>query len=181
MWKVGGAALANADAVANALGLISRHQGPLVVVVSALSGVTDSLLDGARDAQAGDTTRADRTSADFVRRHREIAHALVPPGPARRKILSTADQLAREYHEITHAVARLGDLSPRASDILVARGERGASVLMAAALTAAGRRAETVDALDIVATNGRYGSAAPDIPTTRRRARTLGCGKWALK
>ncbi|MCG6923739.1 MAG: aspartate kinase [Acidobacteria bacterium] len=171
VWKFGGAALADAEGVRNAVKLICDHPGPLVVVVSALSGVTDSLLEGARDAQAGDTKAADAAAAAFVRRHRDIAHALVPAGPPRRKVLATADQLAREYHEIAHAVARLGDLSPRASDILVARGERGASTLMAAALGAAGRRAEKVDAMEIVVTDGRYGAAAPDIPATQRAAR----------
>jgi aspartokinase/homoserine dehydrogenase 1 len=171
VWKFGGAALADADGVGNAVRLVRAHKGPLVVVVSALSGVTDSLLDGARDAQAGDTRTADATSAAFVRRHRDIAQALIPAGAARRKVLATADQLAREYHEIAHAVARLGDLSLKASDILVARGERGASTLVAAALTAAGRRAEGVDAMELVVTDGRYGSAAPDIPATRRHAR----------
>ncbi len=171
VWKFGGAALADADAVRNVVRLVHAHEGPLVVVVSALSGVTDSLLDGARQALAGETKAAEAAAASFLRRHRDIAHALIPAGPARRKVLLIADQMAREYHEITHAVARLGDLSPRANDILVARGERAASALIAAALTAAGRRAERVDAMEIVTTDGQYGSAAPDVAVTRRNAR----------
>jgi aspartokinase/homoserine dehydrogenase 1 len=171
VWKFGGAALANADAVGNALELIAGHQGPLVVVVSALSGVTDSLLDGARDALAGDTKAADEATDAFVQRHHDIARALIPKGPARDKVIALAKDLAREYQEITHAVARLGDLSPRAKDLLVARGERASSALIAAALTAAGRRAERVDALELVVTDGRYGSATPDIPATQRRSR----------
>jgi aspartokinase/homoserine dehydrogenase 1 len=171
VWKFGGAALADVDAVRNVVALVRAHEGPLVVVVSALSGVTDSLLDGARHARQGETKAAAAAAASFLRRHRDIAHALIPAGPARRKVLAGADQLAREYHEITHAVARLGDLSPRANDILVARGERAASALIAAALTAAGRRAERIDAMEIVATDGKYGSAAPDLAVTRRNAR----------
>jgi aspartokinase/homoserine dehydrogenase 1 len=171
VWKFGGAALADADGVGNAVKLVLSHEGPLVVVVSALSGVTDSLLDGARQAVAGETKAAAMAAASFLRRHRDIAHALIPAGPARRRVLATADRLAREYHEITHAVSRLGDLSPRANDILVARGERAASALIAAALDAAGRRAERIDAMDIVVTDGHYGSAAPDLAGTRRNAR----------
>ncbi|MCG6923010.1 MAG: aspartate kinase [Acidobacteria bacterium] len=171
VWKFGGAALADAEAVRNVVALVGAHEGPLVVVVSALSGVTDSLLDGAREALTGETKAAEAAASSFVRRHRDIAHALIPAGPARRRVLATAEQLAREYRETAHAVARLGDLSPRANDILVARGERASSALIAAALTAAGRRAERVDALDIVATDGQYGSAAPDLAATRRSAR----------
>ena len=171
VWKFGGAALADADAVRNALELIADHSGPLVIVVSALSGVTDSLLDGAREALEGDTKAAEAAAAAFLRRHRDIAQQLLPAGPARRKVLGLADRLAREYHEITHAVARLGDLSPRANDLLVARGERASSALIAAALTAAGRRAEQVDALELVVTDGRFGSATPEIQATQRRSR----------
>jgi aspartokinase/homoserine dehydrogenase 1 len=171
VWKFGGAALADTDAVRNVVRLVHAHRGPLVVVVSALSGVTDSLLDGAREALAGDTKTAEAAGAAFLRRHRDIAKALIPAGPPRRRVLATVDQLAREYHELAHAVARLADLTPRANDILVARGERAASALIAAALTAAGRRAERVDAMEVVATDGQHGSAAPDVPATRRSSR----------
>jgi len=70
-------------------------------------------------------------------------------------------------------MAALADLSSRASDTLVARGERAASAVVAAALHAAGRRAERVDAASIVVTDGHHGSAAPDLAATRKRARRL--------
>src|SRR5204862_160317 len=76
-----------------------------------------------------------------------------------------------EYREICRAVAALGHLSPRTSDVLVSRGERVAAAVVAATITAAGRPAVRVDALDVVATDGRHGGAAPDIAVTRRRAR----------
>ena len=63
VWKFGGTALADANAVRNAVELIKAHGGPLVVVVSALSGVTDSLLDGSRQALTGDTQAAAAASA----------------------------------------------------------------------------------------------------------------------
>src|SRR4030095_12738817 len=54
IWKCGGAALADAAAVRHAIQLVRKHKGPLVVVPSALAGVTDLLLDGGRRAAAGD-------------------------------------------------------------------------------------------------------------------------------
>ncbi len=173
VWKFGGASLADAAAVRHAVSLVRAHRGPLVVVVSALAGVTDHLLDGARRAATGETEAAAAAAASFLRRHRDLAHALVPAGAARRRLLASADAQAREYREIAHAMAALADLSGRASDTLVARGERAASAVVAAALHAAGRRAERVDATEIVATDGRHGSAAPDLAATRRNARRL--------
>jgi aspartokinase/homoserine dehydrogenase 1 len=171
VWKFGGASLADAAAVRNAVSLIRAHRGPLVVVVSALAGVTDLLLDGARRSVAGDPGAASAAAALFLRRHRDLAHALVPDGTRRRRLLAQADEQAREYREIAHAMAALGDLSTRASDTLVARGERAASAVVAAALAGDGRRAERIDAVSIVATDGRHGQAAPDLAQTRRRAR----------
>ncbi|HSD65930.1 MAG TPA: hypothetical protein VLF95_04475, partial [Vicinamibacteria bacterium] len=153
VWKFGGASLADAAAVRHAVSLVRAHRGPLVVVVSALAGVTDALLDGARRAAAGDAGSASAAAASFLRRHRDLAQALVPAGAARRRLLASADSQAREYREIAHAMAALADLSSRASDTLVARGERAASAVVAAALHAAGRRAERVDAAEIVATD----------------------------
>jgi aspartokinase/homoserine dehydrogenase 1 len=171
VWKFGGASLADAAAVSHAVSLVRAHRGPLVVVVSALAGVTDLLLDGARRSVAGEREAASAAAASFLRRHRDLAHALVPAGAARNRLLSSADAQAREYREIAHAMAALADLSSRASDTLVARGERAASAVVAAALHAAGRRAERVDAAEIVVTDGHHGSAAPDLAATRKNAR----------
>src|SRR5260221_140018 len=173
IWKFGGASVVDATAVRNAVGLIRRHPGPLVVVVSALGGVTDALLDGARRAASGDTSAAAAVAAAFLRRHRDIAMELVPPGKVRRTILASVDHQAREYRDIAQAVAALGELSPRVSDTLIARGEPAASTVLAAALHAAGRKAERIDATDVVTTDGRHGAAAPDLPATRRRARRV--------
>ena len=173
VWKFGGASVADAAAVRNAVALVSTHRGPLVVVVSALAGVTDALLDGARRAVAGDPAAATAVATTFRRRHRELAQALVPRGAARVKLMASADAQARQYEEIAHAMAALADLSARASDTLVARGERAASAVVAAALDAAGRRAVRVDAAEFVTTDGRHGAAAPDLAATRRRARAL--------
>jgi aspartokinase/homoserine dehydrogenase 1 len=171
VWKLGGASIADASAVRRAAGLIQRHTGPLVVVVSALRGVTDALLDGAHRSASGDVAAASAQAAAFLRRHRALVLDLVPPGPDRRRLLTEADRAAREYREICRAVAALGHLSPRTSDVLVSRGERVAASIIAATVSAAGRPAVKVDALDVVSTDGHHGAAAPDLAATRRRAR----------
>jgi aspartokinase/homoserine dehydrogenase 1 len=171
VWKFGGASMADAAAIRRAAGLIGRHPGPLVVVVSAMAGVTDALLDGARRAAAGDAAAGARIGAAFLRLHRRVAVGLLRSGPARRKLLAQVDIAAREYRDLTRAVSTLGDLAPRASDMLVSRGERTVSALLAAVLSASGRAAVNVDALDVVATDGHYGNATPDLAATRRSAR----------
>src|SRR5438034_7637511 len=171
VWKLGGASVADAPAVRRAVGLVQRHPGDLVVVVSALKGVTDGLLEGAHRAASGDVVAASAQAAAFLRRHRALVLDLIAPGPHRRRLLSEANRAAREYREICRAVAPLGHLSPRTSDVLVSRGEREAAAIVAATLSAAGRAAARVDALDVVSTDGHHGAAAPDLAVTRQRAR----------
>jgi len=171
IWKFGGASLADAAAIQRAAALITAHAGPLVVVASALAGVTDLLLNGATLASAGKAEEAGRVAALFLRRHREIARAVLPAGTARRALLSRLDAAAREYRDLCGAVAVLGHLAPRASDMLVARGERMSAAILAAALAAGRRRAVYVDGADVVATDGHHGGAAPNLSETARRAR----------
>jgi aspartokinase/homoserine dehydrogenase 1 len=171
VWKFGGASLADAAAVRRAVALVAGHAGPLVVVASALGGVTDLLLDGARRAAAGDAAAGAEAAAAFLRRHLDLAAALVPARDEHRRLVALCDAAAREYRDVTHAVASLRELTPRVSDLLVARGERLSSALLAAALAPAGRRALWVDAVDLVRTDGAHGGAAPELEPTRRAAR----------
>ena len=162
IWKFGGAALADARAIQKAADRIVEHDGPLIVVASALAGVTDLLLSANPDA--GETLR---------RKHTQAARALVPAGAARRRLLQAIDDSAREYRDICVAMRTLGDLSPRAVDTLAARGEQLSARLLAAALVARRRRAKYVNALELIHTNGVHGGATPLLDETRRAARRV--------
>lgn len=171
VWKFGGASLADAVGIRRAAGLISARRGPLLVVVSALAGVTDLLLEGARRSATGDLRAASQAARGLHRLHVRVARQLLPEGAARRELLLRIDTAAREYGALARVLIALQDLPPRLSDLLLARGERLAAALLAAVLARAGRRAALVDALEVVACDGHHGNAAPDLALTRRRAR----------
>lgn len=160
IWKFGGAALADAKAIHTAAERVAGHRGPLVVVASALAGVTDLLLS------------ADPAAAEpFRRKHIDAARALVPAGPARRTLARLIDDSAAEFAEMASAMRTLGDHSPRALDVLVVRGEQLSASLLAAALTARRVRARYVSALDIIRTNEVHGGATPLFDETKALAR----------
>jgi aspartokinase/homoserine dehydrogenase 1 len=173
VWKFGGASLADAAAIHRAAALIAAHEGPLVVVASALGGITDLLLGGARGAAARDGDNPAALASTFLRRHRQAIKDLVPPGPARRGLLAAIDSAAREYRDLCGAVAVLGYLEPRTLDLLVSRGERMSASILAAAVSRARRRATYLDATEFVVTDGHHGGAAPDLTATARLARRL--------
>jgi aspartokinase/homoserine dehydrogenase 1 len=171
VWKFGGASLADAAAIRRAAALVANHRGPLVIVASALAGVTDLLLGGAGDAAARRTTAPDEAATAFLKRHRQVIDDVVRSQARQREIAALAEAAAREYRDLALAVGVLGHLEPRTSDMLVARGERLAAAILAAALAEVGVAATFVDAIDVVETDAHYGSAAPDLGGTIRRAR----------
>ena len=116
VWKFGGAALADARSFQKAAALVAAHAGPLLIVASAVAGLTDMLLEGAARAASGNTQVPSRVAAGILRRHRQIVKDLLPHGPARRKLFRLIDAAAREYRELCGAVAVLGHLEPRAGE-----------------------------------------------------------------
>ncbi len=157
IWKFGGAALADEHGIRRAADQINAHRGPVVVVASALAGVTDLLLSAT--PAAADTFRA---------KHHAVARAIAK-GSERDRLLSAIDAAATEYEDLCKALAMLGHVEARARDLLVSRGERLSSLLLAAAISTS--KAKFVDAADVIATDAAYGNAAPELSACATRAR----------
>jgi aspartokinase/homoserine dehydrogenase 1 len=169
--KFGGAALADAPAIRRALEIVRDQPKPGVVVVSALAGVTDALLDAATSAGAGDDKPLREAAAALRARHASIARALVPASPAREALLGLVNESMDELAQLAHGLAILRELTPRTADHIAARGERLSAQIVAAALDAAGIRAQYVDAVTVIKTDGHFGGASPNLDRTDRAAR----------
>ena len=162
VWKFGGASLADGRAIAAAAERIAAHRGPLVVVASALAGVTDLLLQST--PAAADT---------FARKHQHAARQLLGLGKPLRELSDAIDQAAREYRDICAAIDAIGHLGLRGQDALVARGERVSAQLLTAAVRRLKKRVSYIDAIEIVETDGEHGSATPKLDETSARARAV--------
>jgi aspartokinase/homoserine dehydrogenase 1 len=168
--KFGGAALADAEAVTKVVSLIRERRGPQVVVVSALAGITDLLLDLLARAEAGDAAAALAAAREFRSRHRAMAAALLPA--AQRKAVDLAiDATSDELDALARSLAVLREASPRLRDHVVAHGERTSAILVTATLLARRRAARVIDPLAALITDGPYGDAAPNHAATRTAAR----------
>src|SRR6266568_2566147 len=172
--KFGGASLADAAAIGHAVGIVrAQRPDPLVVVVSAMSGVTDALLDGAARAARGDAGHVRAVAESLRAQHATAARALVPAGARLEELLRLIDAAFAELEQVAGGLGVLRELTPRTTDYLAARGERLSARLFAAALDAAGCPAAYVDAAEIVQTDGTFGNASPDLRRTERSARTV--------
>src|SRR3954468_3310095 len=109
VWKFGGASLADAAAIERAAALIASHDGPLVVVVSALAGITDLLLAGAQRAAAGDF-RGAATAAKAYRATHSAAAKAIAHGKPRERLLAAIDAAAREYTDVCKGLSMLGHI-----------------------------------------------------------------------
>jgi len=170
--KFGGASLANAAGIAHAAKIVAAYRpAPQVVVISAMSGVTDALLDCAARASRGDAAQL-RTAAKALRaRHAEAARALFPRGTRLDELVGLIDMAFAELGQLAGGLGILREITPRTIDYLVARGERLSAQLFAAALQTAGCPAAYVDATDVVQTDDTFGNASPDLGRTVRSAR----------
>ncbi len=172
--KFGGASLADAAGMQHAVQIVLAHRpAAQVVVVSAMGGVTDALLDTAARAARGDVRHVHAAAEALRAGHAEAARALVPRGAPLDELLGSIDAAFTEVERLAGGLGVLRELTPRTVDYLVARGERLSAQLFAAALAAAGCRVAYVDATDIVQTDGTYGNASPDVRRTERSARRV--------
>ena len=176
VMKFGGTSVADQAAIERLMAIVRRQRerdapteaaiarGP-VVVVSALSGVTDRLLGVAAEAGAGDTEGARHTLQDLRERHMTVAEVITDPACA---TAAQAD-IDREFDElerIVEALSVLREVSPRWFDTIAAAGEIVSSRMVAAALTSHGARRRWVDARQAVVTDGEHQAAAPQFPET---------------
>src|SRR5438094_313568 len=172
--KFGGASLANGAAIAHAVSVIrAQRPAPLVVVVSAMAGVTDALLDLASAAVRGDADGARATLDRLAAQHRAAVAALVRAAPRAEELLQAIEGAFAEVEPLAAGLRVLRELTPRTTDYLVARGEYLSARIVAAALDTAGCPAAYVDAVEVIHTDGTFGNASPDLRRTERSARRV--------
>jgi bifunctional aspartokinase / homoserine dehydrogenase 1 len=172
--KFGGASLADSTAVRQAVEIIRRRRSePTVIVVSAMAGVTDALLEVARQAGSGDEATVASLITQLRSRHSEVARTLLPPGRDRAAVLSHIAEVFEELAALAHGLGLLRELTPRTSDYVISRGERLTARLLVPFLNQSGIRARYVDAIDLVHTDGSFGHASPDLERTERSVHRL--------
>lgn len=174
MHKFGGASLADSPAIRHAVEIIeSFRPDPITVVVSAMAGVTDALLEVARQAGGGDERTVTSLIAQLRTRHAEAARNLLPAGRSRAAMLAHIADVFQELEALAQGLHLVRELTPRTNDYLISRGERLSAALVAATLEQTGTRAKYVDAMDVVHTDGAFGQASPDFGRTDRSVQRL--------
>lgn len=173
--KFGGTSVGDAARVSRAIDIVAEAaQRRPVVVVSALSGVTNKLVEATNLAAAGDYDGVLTIVEQIRERHEDVAMTLV-----RQKsdfLESFRTQLHKhieQIRDIMKGIALVGEVSPRANDKIVAIGEKLSSVLFAYSMRLRTLPGVHIDSERVVVTDDRFGEATPLMHETRENARTV--------
>jgi aspartate kinase len=171
--KFGGTSVRDAKAIQNVIDIVTaRHSCPLLVVVSACGGVTNSLLTCIQDAAKGHLREAEGTLGALRERHLEIANGMIDGSHG----VEFVDQLRQDCLKLERAlqstsVAR--SASAQVRDEIVSFGERWSSRLLFYALEEHGLAVALVDARRVLMTNNDFSKATPVFEETNVKAREL--------
>jgi len=176
--KFGGTSVADAEAMMRVINIVRgqiarfpNHTLP-IVVVSAMSKVTDRLVETGRLAGQGDGEGAASLLRELLARHINVAAGLVQ-GPA---LDNMTAQLTDDFNSLTQHVrgwAARGEVPPQATDEILAMGELASSRMVAAAFIGQNIPAAWVDSRKVLVTDNEHTAAAPDTDATCRRTHEL--------
>lgn len=174
VMKFGGTSVANAECIRRSASLVCERarQDKVVVVVSALAGVTDAIVSALQAAKSGDLEEVDVVCNRLRARHRAIVPELVAPDD-RAQVNAAIDHAFARLGEVCGGVAHLHLFSPQIGDMVLSLGEEMSAAIFAAHLRSVGQGAEYVDAAQLIVTDAKFGDATPDLEATGRNVPTV--------
>ena len=164
IMKFGGTSVANFEAITRTIFIIGGKldQKP-VVVVSALSKVTDLLYRISDAAASRNVTETKGLLSQLRQRHVDLAAELLAQSMMKDEAIAKVNALCDALESIAMAVCSLGELSDRNKAIIISNGEYLSSTIIAYAMNSKGIRTKWVDARGMMVTNNSYLKAEPDM------------------
>jgi bifunctional aspartokinase / homoserine dehydrogenase 1 len=172
VMKFGGTSVGSAERIAQAaqLAVDTANQGHQVVVVtSAMSKVTDSLIAAARQASNGHWEPGIREQ--LFDRHKAVADSIAAGDPNRHaEVVEALCHRLDRFEKLCFGLSMVHELTPRLLDAISGTGEMLAAPLVAAAIATRGKSSQAVDATELIVTTDQYGGAEPLMDDTRGKA-----------
>ena len=172
IMKFGGTSVGDGECIQRAADIVvaAASEGPLVVVVSAMSGVTNRLIAAAHDSATGDAGVADGLRATLSQQHQAAVDLLVQVPEMRAALVTELKKIIDEAAGLCRGTALLRELTPRALDSISSSGERLSARLLAQALHESGVNGVAIEATELIVTDDVAGRAEPLMNETRERA-----------
>ena len=167
--KFGGSSVAHAENINKVIDIVQKAtiNGRTVVVVSALSGVTDLLLQAASLAAAGSEDYKEKLKI-IEQKHLDAVKQLIPV-INQSHLLSLVKKACNEMEDICNGILLLQELTARTNDRMASYGEWLSSQIIAAAFQAKGFQAFWVDTRELIITDSNYTAAGVDFSVTNQK------------
>ena len=171
IMKFGGTSVGDATRIRKVIEIIreAAREGDVVVVVSAMSGVTNRLIEAASQAEAGNRDAVDAIFQELRDRHSVAVSGLIHSVEIRSRISRELRLVFEEGERLCQGTALLRELTVRAQDSISSLGERLSAPLVAAALAECRVNSEAIGATQLVVTDDCHGNADPLVGPTRQR------------
>jgi len=171
VMKFGGTSVGDASRILNAAGIVrdAAYSSDVVVVVSAMAGVTNKLIEAANEAEAGNRARIAEIFDELQSRHAQAACELIPSVFDRNLILQKMRELFHETETLCTSAAAVRKVTPAQRDMIASLGERVCAPLVAAVLADLGVPSESISAVELIVTDSNHGGAEPIAAPTRTR------------
>jgi aspartokinase/homoserine dehydrogenase 1 len=162
VMKFGGTSVGDAERIGHVADLVAAEaaRAEVVVVVSAMGGVTDMLIRAATEASRGDREDWKGARQELARRHREVADRLLSASEQAQVLPRLAEEIGN-FEDLCSGFALVREITPRAMDALSSLGEKMSALLVAAVLRSKGCSADFVDSTELILTDDRFGNASP--------------------
>ncbi|MEE0979511.1 MAG: bifunctional aspartate kinase/homoserine dehydrogenase I [Muribaculaceae bacterium] len=160
--KFGGTSVGTAESLRQVKRIVEQQVDPVVVVVSALGGITDKLISTARMAASGNEEYRDCFSL-ISDRHVEVIEKIIEPD-RRQEVMASVRTLLDELGNILRGISLIRDLSDRTLDIVVSYGERMSSRIVSSMIPAS----RLLDSCNFIRTRRSGGTHLLDTPATQK-------------
>lgn len=176
VMKFGGTSVGDSDAITKVLEIVQdtkRDWRNLIVVVSAMSGVTNLLLESAEYAVGGNSRHFQNAQEYLRTQHHSVIDELVANQSLRGEVKEEVEQLIQSFGSLCHAIRVLGEASPRVKDAVASLGERLSARVVSGVLLEGGVSAKHIEATQLLITDDCFTAAYPDIESTAKQSREV--------
>ena len=164
--KFGGTSVGSAESILNLKRIVEGQQGQVIVVVSALGGITDKLISTSNLALSGNEKYKEEFDA-MINRHYAMIKTVINDEEKQHRLLTDIGNLADELRSIYYGVYLIHDLSEKTMAAIVSYGERMSSKIVTALVSGATLK----DAREFIKTERKHGKNVLDSELTNRLVR----------
>src|SRR6185369_533498 len=172
VMKFGGTSVGDAECIRRAAEIVfdAAKSNSVVVVVSAMSGVTNRLIEAAQKASSGDRDEVNDLPTALRDQHFTAATILVKDSSLQAELKTELERITSEVANLCQGISLLRELTPRAHATVSSIGERLSARLMTATLKELDLNSTAVEATEVIVTDEQYLQAEPLMKDVRERA-----------